>query len=70
MGARHIGVFLAYYFHHQHEVKRTNQFGVIEVDGFSDQMRFLLIKAGIFILLLAIILPGIGLMVWSMLERA
>lgn len=60
-----IGIALAYVFNYHHNIKHTNQYGVVEVDGLGGYMKRLLTTAGIKILLLTITLSGFGLIGWS-----
>ncbi|WP_417261447.1 hypothetical protein [Celeribacter sp.] len=61
-----VGTVLAYTFHYFEEVRRRNQYGVLEVDGFKGYSGYLLRRVVITIFLLMIMLPGLGLFLYGL----
>ncbi len=57
-----VGAVLAFKFHYHLEVKNTNKYGVMEVENYAGHM---MKRVGVSILLLAIMVPGLGLFVAS-----
>jgi len=57
-----VGTVLAFVFHYHQEVKRTNEYGIVEVENYALHM---FKRVAISVLLLAITLPGLGLLIAS-----
>lgn len=56
-----IGIALSYVFNYYHNVRKTNEYGVVEVAGLGGYLKRLLATGGITLFLLAIVISGIAL---------